>query len=622
MAYGDLVGDLATAYLTPAQRAAALIKGSGAQSLSELGGAASGPVSRAQQQLPVAGLQTAGQGPVQPQPTPVSLADAYANPSQFAKSPQAPTVQSLATLGTVGVTPTASSPTYPTASQLAAPLKTPSLGDALSASTTPAAAVTGAAGLSLADIPNAAPPADSFRPTDVNSTSPSGTIVMRAGANGVPEFSNQPSDLASAANYTRSLGGLPAPTSLAQLAPGDGRSPDPSASLASLGSAANLGDGIGTFSQAQPGDAALAAGRFQRANDLRAGYRAEDRLENAQAAATRANNTTIVRDSSQPLTRADLAQAQLDRQDQQARLENINQAQGALGALQQQQAGELKNRQAARLEDLQTAATALGATPEQQAALQRAIDPTGEKALARQLTQAQIGNTNASAEKSRADAEKAAAEANGTAPGAQDKAAKAKLDAQLAQLEIDRRKTEATNTAKSLTDQKAGSIDIAREARDLANGISKDKRFPDVVGPVNSRLPTLDGDSQDLINRANRLQSLLTLDNLKLMSGVLTDKDIDFLGRIGSGLNVTDGGIKGSVQGTKSRLSDIASKLNTKISDYDKANPAKPAATPQGSGAPQTAAASPVQISTEAAYAALPSGAEYIDPAGNHRSKP
>lgn len=103
----------------------------------------------------------------------------------------------------------------------------------------------------------------------------------------------------------------------------------------------------------------------------------------------------------------------------------------------------------------------------------------------------------------------------------------------------------------------------ALEAANIADALAKDPGLSNITGTVNTRLPTVRDSSQDLINRATRLQSLLTQDNLKLMSGVLTDRDIDFLGRISSGLNVTDNGIKGSEEATRAQLSSISNKLVT-----------------------------------------------------------
>lgn len=103
----------------------------------------------------------------------------------------------------------------------------------------------------------------------------------------------------------------------------------------------------------------------------------------------------------------------------------------------------------------------------------------------------------------------------------------------------------------------------ALEAANIADKLAKDPSLTNITGVVSTRLPTLRNSSQDLINNATRLQSLLTQDNLKLMSGVLTDRDIEFLGRISSGLNVTENGIKGSEQATRAQLNSISNKLVT-----------------------------------------------------------
>lgn len=144
---------------------------------------------------------------------------------------------------------------------------------------------------------------DSFRGTGIGAGAPGGQIAVSRGANGVPTFSN--SDAAQ--RQATSLGDLPV-----RAVSGPSASDDPYAPLSSLGDISNLGNGRGTFSQAQPGDAALATGRFNRASDLRQGYADQDRLTAALNANDRANSLTIVRDSSKPFTRSELIQAQID----------------------------------------------------------------------------------------------------------------------------------------------------------------------------------------------------------------------------------------------------------------------------------------------------------------------
>lgn len=79
------------------------------------------------------------------------------------------------------------------------------------------------------------PPQDGFVDTGLGQGLQGGAIAARRGAGGVMEFSND-------AKVQAGAGAMPA------------------------GGVGGIGDGIGTFSQAQAGDAALAYGRFERAN--------------------------------------------------------------------------------------------------------------------------------------------------------------------------------------------------------------------------------------------------------------------------------------------------------------------------------------------------------------------
>lgn len=106
---------------------------------------------------------------------------------------------------------------------------------------------------------------------------------------------------------------------------------------------------------------------------------------------------------------------------------------------------------------------------------------------------------------------------------------------------------------------------LAQEALQVTEKLLNHPNLDDITGTINPMLPTILPESQDAINEALRLESLLTVDNLKLMSGVLTDRDIKFLTRVGSGLNITDGGIKGSQDAVKDRLREIAEKLRSGI---------------------------------------------------------
>jgi hypothetical protein len=131
------------------------------------------------------------------------------------------------------------------------------------------------------------------------------------------------------------------------------------------------------------------------------------------------------------------------------------------------------------------------------------------------------------------------------------------------QSKIDERRQKLENEQKDRQKTISKSRNLAQEAASLARDIAKDSRLDDVSGSrvYVENVPTT-AESQDLVNKAQRLETLLTYENLGLMSGVLTDRDIQFLTRIGSGINVTDGGIIGTPEETRRRLNEIASNID------------------------------------------------------------
>ncbi|UXJ54874.1 hypothetical protein [Pseudomonas citronellolis] len=106
-----------------------------------------------------------------------------------------------------------------------------------------------------------------------------GQVVGQMGPGGVASFSNDPSTVAGAGLPREGGFGARRPAAAPAAQPGYGayrRTPEQLAAmrqdnqdLAATGSAANLGNGVGTFSQAQAGDAQLALDRFERANQQR-----------------------------------------------------------------------------------------------------------------------------------------------------------------------------------------------------------------------------------------------------------------------------------------------------------------------------------------------------------------
>ena len=136
------------------------------------------------------------------------------------------------------------------------------------------------------------------------------------------------------------------------------------------------------------------------------------------------------------------------------------------------------------------------------------------------------------------------------------------LEKQKIQADIDNKKADLAakqEEQKAVQKKKESGNLMLADAYSTVKAILSDEQFPDVVGTFDASVlsPTAVPESQDLINKATRLQSLLTVDNLGMMSGVLTDKDIQFLTNIGSGLNITENGIKGSEEGVRARLNEI-----------------------------------------------------------------
>lgn len=136
--------------------------------------------------------------------------------------------------------------------------------------------------------------------------SPAGNDWTQAGngiavrvADGLPEFSSDSQAVAGArAMPPGGIGG-----GLPQFGTGAGQG------LAALGSVANIGDGIGTFSQAEAGSAQLAIDRFERAGQEREKMIAASRRGRIGEGGGR---VTVVRDSSRAPSIADLQNARLD----------------------------------------------------------------------------------------------------------------------------------------------------------------------------------------------------------------------------------------------------------------------------------------------------------------------
>ena len=156
------------------------------------------------------------------------------------------------------------------------------------------------------------------------------------------------------------------------------------------------------------------------------------------------------------------------------------------------------------------------------------------------------------------------------------------------ELKLQEKRGQLEQTRNDVAAKQETTIANMTEAARLATALVDDPNLGNAVGTIGTMIPTMHGSTQDVINKANRLQSLLTVDSLKLMTGVLTDRDIAFLTNVASGLNVVDGGIKGSEREVKKRLGEISTKMSEKLAKFQpQPTIPNPSAAPQA--APQAA---------------------------------
>lgn len=89
---------------------------------------------------------------------------------------------------------------------------------------------------------------------------------------------------------------------------------------------------------------------------------------------------------------------------------------------------------------------------------------------------------------------------------------------------------------RELDKQAQGKIEMAAETKRLIDEILMDKdAIRSAVGPISSQLPTLRGSTAEAENKIRRLRNLATAENLKLMSGVLSESDIKILADLAGG---------------------------------------------------------------------------------------
>ena len=131
-----------------------------------------------------------------------------------------------------------------------------------------------------------------------------------------------------------------------------------------------------------------------------------------------------------------------------------------------------------------------------------------------------------------------------------------------------------TRVAQALSSNVQNGTDPVKieRAQNLMNAITQIENLGDgvlgnAVGPISSKIMTLRGSTSDFESYFNNLKSLLTLDNLGLMKGVLSDKDIEILKNAGTALNL------GMSEKTfKQELQKIKEKVSATLSQSQNGN--------------------------------------------------
>lgn len=252
----------------------------------------------------------------------------------------------------------------------------------------PAAPAAGGPAQRPADAPTAGRGVPGWQRTGIGADRQGGEIAMRQGANGVTEFTNE----AATPGAVSAGRGVPAPGSRPAA------SPQPRLGVPGYGSAANVGDGVGTFSQAEAGSAQLAQERFERAGDEREKMIAASRRGEMGEGGGR---VTVVRDSTRSPSLAEIQNNRLESRQLQDRIAATDAGTRAAEAgqrmgteqlnqqrlLQQLDEGEVAATDRQRLEDLRAKIADPAASEEERNAARQAYNVLATQAKDRYITQ-------------------------------------------------------------------------------------------------------------------------------------------------------------------------------------------------------------------------------------------
>ena len=118
------------------------------------------------------------------------------------------------------------------------------------------------------------------------------------------------------------------------------------------------------------------------------------------------------------------------------------------------------------------------------------------------------------------------------------------------------------------TQARQDTVQSGARAFALTNELLEEGVIEDVTGKLDrfgASIGLQTGVEGDILNKANQLKDLMTLENLSLMKGPLTDSDIKILASAASGLNIDENGFVGSTKGVTNQIKKIQSMLDMKL---------------------------------------------------------
>lgn len=134
-------------------------------------------------------------------------------------------------------------------------------------------------------------------------------------------------------------------------------------------------------------------------------------------------------------------------------------------------------------------------------------------------------------------------------------------------LELQKLQGEVQGTGPAAQQETQKKTDKLQSILDTANDMLSDKKLNSAVGTLSSKLPTMRGATADFERKYEQLRGLLTLDNIGLLKGVLSDADMKIIKEASTKLNLNM-----SEQGFKKELKSIADKAELALSKLNASN--------------------------------------------------